>query len=127
MTPERDALPQQQTSATVEQIPFRQTSAPASQDLIGVLVATIALLALTATSLWVAKKKGWLDRWIAVKTPVSRSGNAFRVENSVRLSRNTVLYQVEHGVDRYLIVESDRNINVAKVKSHPDEPPHANQ
>ena len=124
---EREASPQQQTSNAVAHIPFRQTSASAPQDLFGVLVATTLLLVLVAASLWFAKKKGWLVRWMAANVVAGQPGKPFRVENSVRLSRNTVLYRVEHGMDRYLIVESDRNINITRVESSMDESAHAEE
>lgn len=124
---ERESAPQQQTSNAVAHIPFRQTSASAPQDFLGVLVATIMLLALAAASLWFAKKKGWLARWMAGSVVAGPPGKALRIENSVRLSRSTVLYRVEHGVDRYLIVESDRNINITRVESSMDESAHAEE
>lgn len=101
------ALTQPATSTISPQpIPFRKQGASAASDAVDSLLVASALLAACLAGLWLAKKKGWLDRWVAQgRQPLSAQAG-LRVEQVLRLSPKTVLYRVAGQGERYLILES---------------------
>lgn len=102
-----------QTPATVQTQPvaakpirFREESGSVADSATGVLLVLALLLGgCLALLLW-AKKKGWLDRWIANAGAAVPGAGGLRVEQALRLSPRTVLYRVGDGHERYLVVES---------------------
>ncbi len=103
-----------QANATVEQIPFRDSGAQGEQSISGALGVAVLLLAAAVGLLWIAKKKGWLARWMSI-TPASGAHlEGMKVASVVRLSKHTVLYRIESGTEELVIVESDRSISVAR-------------
>lgn len=88
-------------------IPFRKQGTSVGGDAVDSLLVACALLAVCLAVLWVAKKKGWLDRWLAAQGRQSPSAQVgLRVEQVLRLSPKTVLYSVAGEGERYLILES---------------------
>lgn len=108
MNPRIATAPAQPATATIaaEPIPFRKQGANAAGDAVHSLLVASVLLAACIAALWAARKKGWLDRWLAHGRPASPQPGGLRVEQALRLSPRTVLYRVAGQGERYLILES---------------------
>lgn len=95
-------------------IPFREEPATLSGDPLGVFLALVAVLGVAVAGLWIARKKGWLDRWIAARA-LREGGGDVRVEQAVRLSPRSVLFSIRNGNQRVLLIESIANVSVVAV------------
>lgn len=97
-----------QANASTAPIRYRSESGTLADQATGVLLVLAVLLTAGLALALVAKRKGWLDRWIARPgAGVAGSGDAaLRVEQALRLSPRTVLYRVGDGQGRYLVLES---------------------
>lgn len=96
------------TSATVvaaQPIPYRKESNEVGGSVIGVLLVTVALLAVFVVVLRVVKSRGVLDRWI-VNPPPRETGKTLQVEQSLRVGSRTMVHRIRDGGRRYLLVES---------------------
>lgn len=104
-----------QTSASTPPIRYRSESGTLADQATGVLLVLALLLAAALALALVAKRKGWLDRWVARSGAgvVGSGGAALRVEQTLRLSPRTVLYRVGDGQDRYLVIESTVHAQLA--------------
>lgn len=97
---------QTQPVVAARPIRFREEGGSVADSATGVLLVLVLLLGgCLALLLW-AKKKGWLDRWIANAGASAPDAGGLRVEQALRLSPRTVLYRVGDGRERYLVVES---------------------
>ncbi|MGG6463303.1 hypothetical protein [Solilutibacter silvestris] len=78
---------------------------------LGVLAATVLLLAVAYVALRYAKKRGWLDRWLgqAAQAPAAQT---LQVVERVRLSPKTTVYKVRDGEGTALVVESTASVTV---------------
>lgn len=97
---------QTQASVAARPIRFREESGGVADSATGVLLVLALLLGGCLAALLWAKKKGWLDRWIAGPGAAPAGAGGLRVEQALRLSPRTVLYRVGDGHERYLVVES---------------------
>jgi hypothetical protein len=94
------------------------------QSISGALGVAVFLLAAAIALLWIAKKKGWLERWMSVAPASNAHVDGMKVASIVRLSKHTVLYRIESGTEELVIVESDRNTTVARKGLSMAERPH---
>lgn len=111
-------------SAAVPAIPFRPESRATASDAVGVLLLLVVLLAASTAALWFAKKKGWLDRWLA-GVAVKPEAPSLRLEHRLRLSPRTTLYRVSDERGAYLVVESSVNAQLTALDAGSDGAPHA--
>ncbi|MEG3184662.1 hypothetical protein [Novilysobacter erysipheiresistens] len=87
-------------------IPFRPETEGVTGQLVDVLLVLALLLSACLGAVWFAKKRGWLDKWIGAAATGRPSQASLRVEQVLRLSPRTTLYQVKDADRGYLIVES---------------------
>ena len=60
------AAPAATTAAAPAPIPFRQAPVASGPEVFGMLLTTLLVLAAFAGLAWYARRRGWLERWIAV-------------------------------------------------------------
>ena len=93
-------------------IPFRKSGGVSGPEIFGSLVVTLLLLAALAGLAFYARKRGWLDRWLAVPAGQGAVARKLAVLEVLNISRRTSLIRVRHGDRELLIVESSGNIEV---------------
>ncbi|HEY2346302.1 MAG TPA: hypothetical protein VGH80_10525 [Xanthomonadaceae bacterium] len=111
--------------AAAQAIPFRPESHGITSDAGSVFLVLTVVLAVFLIVLLFARKKGWLNRWIAEPAVTGPSGTKLRVEQVLRLSPKTLLYRVSEGPERYLIVESTAQVHLHPERVTEDGAPHA--
>jgi hypothetical protein len=92
--------------ATPEPIPFRSESTGAGSGAVGAFGVTVALLAACVWLLHLAKRRGWLARWVVAAPPRPAADAPLQLEQALRLSARTTLYRVRDGGRTVLLVES---------------------
>jgi hypothetical protein len=95
-----------------EPIPFRKSGAVSGPEVFGSLVFTILLLAAFAGLAWFARRKGWLDRWLAAPSGQGAQRRQLAVLEVLNISRRTALIRVRHGERELLIIESAGSVEV---------------
>lgn len=98
------------TTALPAPIPFRTAATASGHDLMGVMAVTVAILLMASLAAWFARRKGWLDRWMSSRPIRAAAQQTLRVEQTVRVSRKTALHRIVDGDRRYLLVESDLQV-----------------
>jgi hypothetical protein len=100
-------------AAEAPAIPFRQEPATAGAgSLSGALLIAVAMLAVVAAAAWYARRRGWLDRWVG-PAPSPRA-QSLQVEQTLRLSPQTILYRVRHEGEVLLVIESRVNARIER-------------
>jgi hypothetical protein len=112
-------------TTTVHPIPFRAESHGIASDAATVFATLALLLAGCLVLVWIAKKKGWLDRWVSGATTPVALGSPLRLDHMLRLSPKTVLYRVSDGRDRYLVIESTATAQLTALPRAEDVTTHA--
>lgn len=111
------ALPATGIPAPINSIHFRpETHSFASQTL-GVLGTVTILLAVCLVVVWVAKKKGWLDRWTTGAAGAANRDVALRIDSMLRLSGKTTVFAISDENGRYVVVESASGSELAVLPS----------
>ena len=87
-------------------IGFRSERDSLADSAVGVLLVLVLLLGACLGGLLLAKRKGWLNRWLPTPGGADAAASRLRVEQVLRLSPRTVLYRVADERSRYLILES---------------------
>jgi len=88
-------------------IPFRQSGGVSGPEVFTSFGLTLLLLAATAGAAFYARKRGWLDRWLAVPTTADAAGKRrLAVVERLALSRKTTLIRVRDGERELLVLES---------------------
>ncbi|MGH8076445.1 MAG: hypothetical protein ACREPE_03840 [Lysobacter sp.] len=95
---------------TAQPIAYRSESASVAGSAVDVLLILVLLLGGVLALAWVAKRKGWLQRWTVGASPLSPMHAGLRVEQALRLSPRTIVFRVIDGERRYLLVESTGNV-----------------
>lgn len=90
-------------------IRFREETGGVADSATGVLLILVLLLGGCLVFALIAKKKGWLDRWVAQGGPAAGDTKAMRIEQTLRLSPRTVMYRVSDDRGRYVVIESTVN------------------
>ena len=92
--------------AAVQAIPFRPETQSLAGDAWSVLGVLVILLAALVALAVLAKRMGWLERWI-VRSPAS-SGTivGLHIESTLRISARTTVYALGDAHGRYLLVQS---------------------
>lgn len=101
-------------------IPFRAAPAVGAGQVIWVVVVTIALLAIAFFVLVRARRKGWLDRWLA--QPATRVAGTARQSwaiESQRINRNIVVHTLERQGQTLVLVESRSGVSVTALPAGP--------
>jgi hypothetical protein len=99
----------QAATTSAQPIPYRDRSEGGDPSVAGALLVTLLLLAGVAAAAWHARRRGWLDRWIA--QPVSPT-RRLAVLESIALSRHTRLYRLRDGEGELLVLESTASATV---------------
>lgn len=86
-------------------IPFRAESSGASADGMHVLMVAVLLLGVACVVLWMAKRRGLIERWV-VPRPAKKTEAGLVLEQTLRLSPKTSLYVLGDGADRHFVIES---------------------
>lgn len=115
-----DTTPAEPLATTVlpAPIPFRTAATASGHDLMGVMAATVALLLMASLAAWLARRMGWLDRWMSSRPAPAETQQVLRVEQTVRVSRKTTLHRIVDGDRRYLLVESDQQVQWLPANEH---------
>ncbi|WP_117309242.1 hypothetical protein [Stenotrophomonas sp. G4] len=92
-------------------IRFKSEAGSVGTTLVAPLIITSLLLALAIAALYVARRKGWLQRWSVVPAATDMP-MGLRVEQVVRLSPRTRLYRVSDGVAVFTVVESTAHAQI---------------
>lgn len=96
--------------AATAAIPFRQTG-PGSEQLLGVMVACVILLALTYAFLRIAKQRGWLERWgVSPQGGAGSDATSIKVLQQKRISQKTAVFVIRHGAIDYVLAETASEI-----------------
>lgn len=90
--------------ASTGPIPFRPEGQGAGGSALDVLLVLVVLLGACVAALWIARKKGWLDRWVVA--PLRSDQGGMKLEQTLRISQRSALHRVRDGDDQYLILES---------------------
>lgn len=99
---------------TVQPIPFRPESDPVGETAVDVLLILFFLLGVATAVLWVAKRRGWLERW--TRRAPTMLANPLRVEHRLRLSPRTMIYCVHCDRKAYLVVESTASASLHEME-----------
>lgn len=95
-------------------IPFRSNAVVSGGDLVNSLGLTLLVLALLAATAVYARRRGWLDRWIAPAGADERPRRQLSVVETLVLSRRTRLIRVRKGNQEWLLAESDGRVSVLR-------------
>ena len=88
-------------------IPFRQSGGISGPEVFSSFAITLLLLAAVAGAAWYARKRGWLDKWLAVPASPGEAGKRrLAVVERLALSRRTTLIRVRDGERELLVLES---------------------
>ena len=101
-------------------IPFREEPAVSGNQAVSTLAITLLLLAAVWALAHFARRKGWLERWVAASSASKPADLGPRVLKSRRVSRQTVVYTIAEGGTRYLLVESNANVSLTALAARPD-------
>jgi hypothetical protein len=93
-------------------IPFRKSAPVSGPEVFGTLVFTLLLLSAFAGLAWFARRKGWLDRWLALPSGQGVQRRQLAVLEVLNISRRTTLLRVRHGEKELLIIESTGQVQV---------------
>lgn len=98
--------------ALIASIPFRGESSVSATQMLWVGLITTVLLLFTFLLLSQAKRRGWLNRWLA--QPVNRQLSGKRVWSmeSQRVNRNIVVHTLERSGQVLILVESRSSVSV---------------
>jgi hypothetical protein len=89
-----------------EAIPFRKTGGVSGPEVFSSFAITLLLLGAVAVAAWHARRKGWLNRWLALPNTAESGKRRLAVLEVLPLSRNTRLFLVRQGEQELLVVES---------------------
>ena len=87
-------------------IPFRQSGGISGPEVFSSFAITLLLLAAVAGAAWYARKRGWLDAWLAVPQAGEAGKRRLAVVERLALSRRTTLIRVRDGERELLVLES---------------------
>ena len=102
-----------------QQIPFRAEGESLADGAINALLVLVLLLAAVLAVLWVAKRRGWLEKWTGQVLPLQTP--SIRIEQRLRLSPRTMLYRVQDGRSSYLVLESSVNAKLCPIEPMSEE------
>lgn len=97
-----------QVAPATSAIPFRTEPAVSTGRFIEVMFIVCALLAITMAVLYMARKKGWLNRLMHASSPASAQAGTIMVRSSKRISALTTVHVLVHGDNEFLVLESHR-------------------
>lgn len=109
------AQPAHKPTSTSTPIPFRESAATTTPEVVGILAITLLLLAAFGGLAWYARRRGWLDRWSTKRSLRSAGQEGLAVVDTIRLSRKSTLYRITDGSREYLLVESELNVELVPV------------
>jgi hypothetical protein len=87
-------------------IPFRQSGGVSGPEVFTSFGITLLLLGAAAAGAFYARRRGWLDRWLAVPTTADAGKRRLAVVERLALSRKTTLIRVRDGERELLVLES---------------------
>jgi len=100
-------------------IRFKSEASSVGTSLAGPLIIAVVLLALAIAALYLARRRGWLQRWSAAPTATGVP-LGLRVEQILRLSPRTRLYRVSDGVAVFTVVESTAHAQIVAGTGRPE-------
>lgn len=94
-------------------IPYRTEPALADGQWLVIMLITVLLLAALYVGLLYARRKGWLDRWMAVsESRVAKTQRVLWQAHTQRIDRQTRLHTLQQGGRTLVIVESATSVAV---------------
>lgn len=103
------ATPATSTTSAGTPISFAPT-APGQATHPAALAVTVALLAVACIGLWVARRGGYLRRWVG--PPPGKAERGVRVVQRLRLGMHSHAYVLEDGTDRWIVVEGRQGVQM---------------
>lgn len=94
------------TAPSVGSIKFRPDSHGIVDTAANAFLILAVLLSACIAGLWFARKKGWLDRWVVGAGKQISAASSLQLEQALRLSPRTTLFQIRAGDETFLVVES---------------------
>lgn len=101
---------------TPAEMGFRPETATMGTQATDVLVILMLLVAAFVAVVWVARKQGWLDRWIVSQGNSEKTRSTIRVEQALRISPRTTVYRIVDAERRYLLVESSAATQIVTIE-----------
>jgi hypothetical protein len=98
-------------------IPFRKTSVVSGSEVFGALLTTVLVLAALVALAWIARRRGWLDRWTGGAASVADGKRSLALLEVRRISRRTTLYRVSDGKQEYLLAESSAQVQISTLSN----------
>lgn len=103
-----------------EAIPFRAEDGALGTHAVSALGVAVVLLAAVWAGAVVARRRGWLARWLAVAGETQASSRML-LAGRVRLSPKTVVYEVvTSGQERVLVAESASGVQLLALPRAPE-------
>lgn len=92
-------------------IPFKSGSAFDATSVVHVFLACALLLGLFAIGAVVARRKGWLGRFVVVTTG-EHASPPVEIRRMQRFSQHTTIFVVGRGEQEFLLIESTRQVAI---------------
>lgn len=97
----------------VAAIPYRTEPALAEGQWLVIMLVTVLLLAALYAGLLYARRKGWLDRWMADSgARIGKADRALWQAQTQRIGRQTRVHTLHQGSRTLVIVESGTSVAV---------------
>ena len=103
------------TATVAAPIPFRSTSAVSAPELLWVFMITLLLLASVAALAAIAKRRGWLNRWLGRAGAEGKAAPQLEVLERLAISRQSTLFRVRHAQGELIVVESSAQVQLTSV------------
>lgn len=96
-------------------IPFREEASASTTMVLFAFGITALVLGLFVVVAVIGRKQGWWTRWSIPVTPSGQASEPLVVEQMLPLSRETRVYVLRRGNERWLLSESARATSFAPV------------
>lgn len=91
---------------------FKEQSAVSGSDVASIFLITALLLASFSALAFHAKRNGWLLRIFGKSKLLSSESEQLKVSDTIRISKNTILYKISNCGCEFILIESTVNTSV---------------
>jgi flagellar biogenesis protein FliO len=102
------------STTTAHPIPFRSSPPVSGSDVVSTIGMTLLVLAVFGVAIFHARRRGWLDKWLASPSPGARPTRQLRLVETLVLSRRTRLLRVRKGDQEWLLAETQSGVTVLR-------------
>lgn len=100
------------TESAMTNAQFRESSVVTGSDVASIFLITALLLAIFSALAFHAKRNGWLLRVFGKSKLLSSGSEHFKVSDTMRISKNTILYKISNCGFDFILIESTVNTSV---------------